>query len=492
MIKRSLHRTLFNKLCVIFYTVLGKTGKANNAGPSSKMKKLPATLLINCIVLLNAVRLTVGTPHFMFCGPPYLCSKRDINEFSASILQRNQGVEMNVLTVEGLPYSQIDKQVENWNNNGTYLSLYLKDVHLNNTLRLRRLKNIRMIMLDNNDIEEIRENSFGEGLEQIWIKNNNLQSVSLDAFTNITNLSLSIADDQIKNIPQLNFGSHRSLKELTLRNNFIKNITQASLRNVKNVDLSMNYIAYFTSDIFSFDILEDLDVSNNRIQTLNTSMFEGLSSLKKLNISHNSITKINIDTFSDTKNLRTLDLSNNQITYLSTSTGKFPLLEYLDLSQNDIQNVTQIPFESMPNLKQLYLTGNFLENILPLTFNKNLKLEKVVIHDFKYTRVDGTVNTGYAFCRCFNTSARLLYCRESKKDTTYQIIKKLKIGKTKCEIYMRPQQDKTEIDALSIFLYIVIAVIVVFMFLLSVMSCFVQMKICIDANCRKSTYIRYN
>jgi len=186
---------------------------------------------------------------------------------------------MNVLTVEGLPYSQIDKQVENWNYNGSYLSLYLKDVHLNNTLRLRRLKNIRMIMLDNNDIEEIRENSFGEGLEQIWIKNNNLQSVSLDAFTNITNLSLSFADDQIKNIPQLNFGSHRSLKELTLRNNFIKNITQASLRYVKNVDLSMNYIAYFTSDIFSFDILEDLDVSNNRIQTLNTSMFEGISSL---------------------------------------------------------------------------------------------------------------------------------------------------------------------------------------------------------------------
>ncbi|XP_036454740.1 uncharacterized protein LOC118827477 isoform X2 [Colossoma macropomum] len=114
-----------------------------------------------------------------------------------------------------------------------------------------------------------------------------------------------------------------SVTSLTMEKNGITAIAAGAFdkfQNLKMLSLHSNDISLVTSAWFTHKVLEDFNLSSNRIVSLNDDAFRGLLGLLKLNLSHNQIQTISTGTFVSLSNLSHLDLSNNKLSYLSVET----------------------------------------------------------------------------------------------------------------------------------------------------------------------------
>lgn len=94
-----------------------------------------------------------------------------------------------------------------------------------------------------------------------------------------------------------------------------------------------------------------VDFSNNTIQRVDSQAFDGANSLQSLNLSHNFIEKLDFNTLS-VANLSIIDLSHNNLKNLSEHTFGISL-KYLNLSFNPTENLNIATFAYSPNLKYL-------------------------------------------------------------------------------------------------------------------------------------------
>lgn len=126
----------------------------------------------------------------------------------------------------------------------------------------------------------------------------------------------------------------------------------------------------------------------------------------KLNVARNKIKNINIFTNEENfLNLKWLDVSNNKYTELVAI--KSPKLEYLDISYNKLEKVSEgwtghpsikilksvdnkfknlAPFKDMPKLEELYLASNVLTNIIG--YEQMPKLKKLHLRKNRIEKVD--------------------------------------------------------------------------------------------------------
>ncbi|XP_028256007.1 leucine-rich repeats and immunoglobulin-like domains protein 3 isoform X2 [Parambassis ranga] len=106
-----------------------------------------------------------------------------------------------------------------------------------------------------------------------------------------------------------------------------------------------------------------LDLSHNKLQVLDTTLFSRLQHLSEIKLNHNELEAIP-DLGPSASNITTLILASNRITRISEEQLR-PLLalETLDLSNNNIVEIKASSFPALP-LKNLYLNNNrvsFLE-----------------------------------------------------------------------------------------------------------------------------------
>ena len=81
--------------------------------------------------------------------------------------------------------------------------------------------------------------------------------------------------------------------------------------------------------------LKQLDIANNKLNTIEIDMFEGLVRLEILDLSENEITHIREGSLKPMKALNQLNLRNNQLTTLSKQEFQFlSQLEFLKLAEN--------------------------------------------------------------------------------------------------------------------------------------------------------------
>jgi hypothetical protein len=160
--------------------------------------------------------------------------------------------------------------------------------------------------------------------------------------------------------------------------------------NGKFVDLSQQYLTFIPNEMFNgpgarFDIkfITELNISNNRFQTLPTIIFQ-MSSLELLDISNNSLSMISPEIGNLTK-LKALSARNNLITVLPKTIIKISHLQELNLAGNEF---TQFPLSllQLQNLKSLYLGAN---KILTIPDNIDLlsKLETLYLGGNRLTTV---------------------------------------------------------------------------------------------------------
>jgi len=90
-----------------------------------------------------------------------------------------------------------------------------------------------------------------------------------------------------------------------------------------------------------------LDISGNRIRSLDDSVFRKQGQLETLILSGNTLQSLGPDLFTDCTNLRILNLSGNNLSEIRTSSfGRLEHLEHLDLSNNNIEELNPHVFQN--------------------------------------------------------------------------------------------------------------------------------------------------
>ena len=247
-------------------------------------------------------------------------------------------------------------------------------------LKLDKLS-IRFNMLSN--FIEINSNS----LKYLWVSNNRFQEI--DLITRLPNLEyldlsqnrlITFKEESFLNLHKLMF-LNLSYNKLDLKSEF-NNISYFKGQSVLELlDLSYNEIQYLDSNV-TFQYLRSLkvlNVSNNKLKSIESYIFGHLNQLNELNLVSNNLSFLNENSFFNLRNLKLLKLSFNQISTLVFLKFNIENLEILDLEQNKINSIEENDFDFNQRLLLINLNSNLIKIIHTKAFERLTLLETLKI-----------------------------------------------------------------------------------------------------------------
>jgi len=177
-----------------------------------------------------------------------------------------------------------------------------------------------------------------------------------------------------------------NLKTLNLSNNFISNIkllSSSKFKNIESLDFSVNKIGDDNIKYFSqldFKKLNFLNLYKNNFTDFN--LFElcnnkKLKSLKKLFVGSNQFKNGEVNTIFDASKIEEIGLSIgvfNDKTIHFIHKFKFDNLQILYLQTNNLSSLSFIDDLELPNIKEIWMKGNKLNEFYPLSKYKTLNL----------------------------------------------------------------------------------------------------------------------
>ncbi len=209
-------------------------------------------------------------------------------------------------------------------------------------------------------------------------------------------------------------------------------VTADQLSRISVLSLGSERIQTLQSgDFAGLTSLEQLDLYDNELTALPPNVFAGLTNLRQLNLWHNDLASLSPNVFADLTNLRILDLDDNDFatippdvfagltnlvymwlndTRLTTlPSGIFTgltNLESLDISGNEFTTLPPDVFANLTSLEILELNNNFLTTLPSDIFTGLTNLQTLLLHDNHLTALSPNIFTGL-------TSLRSLYLHEN-------------------------------------------------------------------------------
>lgn len=235
------------------------------------------------------------------------------------------------------------------------------------TEMFQAMAELQFLHVNQNNLTEIRNNTF-LGLQKLVafdLRGNRIKTIEKGAFSHFVSLAeLDLSNNCLSEIPS--FNNATTLQSLDLSSNYIQLLSSNALKglqNLQNLVLFNNSIKQIETGVFRFvPALRTADFSFNEIHRILKETFEGLQQLSTLFLQNNLIENISIEGH-DMPGLRTLNLSSNLLSSKIAS-GMFPdNVENLDLSYNNISDITEYAFYSYGHLKRLSLKGNKLTTL---------------------------------------------------------------------------------------------------------------------------------
>jgi Leucine-rich repeat (LRR) protein len=223
----------------------------------------------------------------------------------------------------------------------TLVELKLADNLLGDTLNpifstseLHGLNHLQVLDLSGNVIKAIEEGIL-EGCDNLQVSYERTARLYNTPFLTVCFQELFLGRNSLISIPSSSLNGPKSLRVLSLATNRIGNPFGARKRLFPNGLLS----GIVKNGAFQAQPnLEQIDLGNNLIHTIEGGAFKRLDRLKSLKLAHNRLTRFNSDVFQGADSLQTLDLSENFINEFPTVALKaFKDLKYLNLSSNLIQ-----------------------------------------------------------------------------------------------------------------------------------------------------------
>lgn len=296
-------------------------------------------------------------------------------------------------------------------------SAFKKMTHLNDFLVFR--SNFEHPIIDSQLLEANRN------LDWIYILHSNIKELSKDLLKNIPELSeLHLSGNSIQNFDESFFENQTELSFLSLMDNKLRSLPSSldllyKQQNLEFINLSGNDISVdqllrvhfkkFVRTIYldlsrntritsiALDAFKDMDglrflnVSGSNIEILDTL---GSRNVTQLDISKNKIRTIEEDVFQGLSKLGTLDLSDNLIEVIEEAAFKdLRRLFYLNISGNHLSEINENHFKGLGRLTVLDLSGNSItrlhnESFLHLSSLENLHLQsnllKIISGDFLF------------------------------------------------------------------------------------------------------------
>ncbi|CAH2106861.1 unnamed protein product [Euphydryas editha] len=224
-------------------------------------------------------------------------------------------------------------------------------------------------------------------LQSVDLSYNRMNNISERSFCNLLNLVyLSLAGNVIEFIADEAFADLPKIEVLDLQENNLVEFSTKCFTNVSSTDtdfavnISYNKIVSLVGG--RAVPINILDLSHNLIEAISRDFFKSLGNhLRQIFLSHNKISSIDNSAFGSLPYLSVLNLQENDISVIKRRAfSDMPSLQILDLSQNRIQQLSVEQFHSLHRLKLLRLDKNKLR-ALPRDVFKNTVLEYLDLSD---------------------------------------------------------------------------------------------------------------
>jgi internalin A len=144
------------------------------------------------------------------------------------------------------------------------------------------------------------------------------------------------------------------------RDEVLRRIKEAAMRNSKELDLLDQGLTEIPKEVFQLQNLRSLNLSKNKIVKI-PDVIAQLQNLTKLNLYINRIVKIP-DAITRLRNLTELDISRNQIVKIPDAIARLKNLKWLNLSDNKIMKIPDA-IAQLQNLTLLSLYNNQIVEI---------------------------------------------------------------------------------------------------------------------------------
>ncbi|KAJ8918975.1 hypothetical protein NQ315_016879 [Exocentrus adspersus] len=260
------------------------------------------------------------------------------------------------------------------------------------TVALKAFENLAYLNLSSNLIQNIDNSHLASllNLLELNLSRNNLANIAPGTFLGLKQLRrLDISVNSLRTIEDDAFEGLDNLEYLNLKDNNVLLIPASALGRLPKLttlQLDYNRVAALSGDILRSiaDKVTELVISKNIVRELPAATFQYFQQLQRLDLSRNLISALNSDAFSGLENsLVKLDLSQNRI---SSIIGPLTLmkLEILDVSDNQLEDLPKDTFSLLPNLKNLNISKNHLNNVSSMLLYKLTDLQVI---DLSYSSI---------------------------------------------------------------------------------------------------------
>ncbi|XP_036187516.1 leucine-rich repeats and immunoglobulin-like domains protein 1 isoform X6 [Myotis myotis] len=230
---------------------------------------------------------------------------------------------------------------------------------------------------------------------------NKLSEIDPAGFEDLPNLQeVYLNNNELTAIPSLGAASSH-IMSLFLQHNKIRSVEGRQLRAylaLEVLDLSWNNLTEVHSACFlQGPPLKELNLASNRIGTLESGAFDGLSrSLLTLRLSRNRITQLPVKAFKLPR-LTQLDLNRNRIRLIEGLTFQgLDSLEVLKLQRNNISRLTDGAFWGLSRMQALHLEHNSLGEVNSGSLYGLTALHQLHLSNNSISRIS---RDGWSFCQ---------------------------------------------------------------------------------------------
>uniref|UniRef100_A0A8B9XIY5 Leucine rich repeats and immunoglobulin like domains 1 n=1 Tax=Bos mutus grunniens TaxID=30521 RepID=A0A8B9XIY5_BOSMU len=230
---------------------------------------------------------------------------------------------------------------------------------------------------------------------------NKLSEIDPAGFEDLPNLQeVYLNNNELTAIPSLGSASSH-IVSLFLQHNRIRSVEGSQLKaylSLHVLDLSANNITEIRSTCFPHGLpLTELNLASNRISTLESGAFDGLSrSLLTLRLSKNRITQLPVKAFKLPR-LTQLDLNRNRIRLIEGLTFQgLDSLEVLRLQRNNISKLTDGAFWGLARMHALHLEYNSLAEVNSGSLYGLTALHQLHLGNNSISRIH---RDGWSFCQ---------------------------------------------------------------------------------------------
>ncbi|XP_055611752.1 uncharacterized protein LOC129758297 [Uranotaenia lowii] len=236
------------------------------------------------------------------------------------------------------------------------------DVGLKKLLPSTFAKSLQLRRLDasSNLIQSIPTNVYGScmSLEELNVANNKLHLFSGIELIGCSKLrQLNVSSNQLIDFSWDAVSNLRSLQIVDLSYNLIPTLTITKF--VKNIYASNNHIHTLETDDNSFIFaLEQLHLAKNRLR--NVDVLARFGKMTYIDLSYNRLLSVDFALFKNMRSLQTLNLAYNNIFTVTTSELKPLSLQLVDLSHNELTNLKAVDTAGIGSVETLHLDGNYL------------------------------------------------------------------------------------------------------------------------------------